>query len=161
MDVLLKLSRRQGETLDFILAEVAAGRAVPGQAKVRERFGLSSFGAGGYRLSALVKAGALEHAAKGEYVLTDAGRSWVAPATPTKPWPMPIPAESVRWPAPGVTIDMVGRLLGAACLLLERSWDALPEGHTVLRGQILTVLGRHGCTRCGYDCTEKPCPTYN
>ena len=99
MDAQIKLSRRQAETLDFILAEVAAGRAVPGQAKVRERFGLSSFGAGGYRLSALVKAGALEHAAKGEHVLTDAGRSWAAPATPTKPWPMPNPAESVRWAA--------------------------------------------------------------
>jgi hypothetical protein len=41
--------------------------------------------------------------------------------------------------------------------LLDRAWDRLPEGHTVLRGQILTALGQPGCTDCGYDCTETPC----
>ena len=41
--------------------------------------------------------------------------------------------------------------------LLDRAWDRLPEGHTVLRGEILTALGHSGCTDCGYDCTENPC----
>jgi hypothetical protein len=44
--------------------------------------------------------------------------------------------------------------------LLDRAWDALPEGHTVLRGEILTALGRPGCIWCGYPCREEgtaPC----
>ena len=44
--------------------------------------------------------------------------------------------------------------------LLNLAWDKIPEGYTVLRGEILTALGQPGCTRCGYDCTENPCPTY-
>lgn len=50
----------------------------------------------------------------------------------------------------------VGRLRA----LLDRAWDKIPEGYTVLRGEILTALGRPGCTTCGYDCTERPCPQY-
>lgn len=41
--------------------------------------------------------------------------------------------------------------------LLDRAWDVIPEGYTVLRGEILTAVGRDGCTDCGYDCTENPC----
>lgn len=35
--------------------------------------------------------------------------------------------------------------------ILDRAWDKIPEGCTVLRGQILTAIGRHGCTECGFS----------
>lgn len=71
----------------------------------------------------------------------------------------PAPADGSCCPPAGVIEDLSGQL-GKLRDLLDRAWDKIPEGYTVLRGEILTALGRPGCIYCGFACSESnagPC----